>query len=114
MTCGYNAVIDCVAGPVNMSTKARLIAPSIVAPGTVSITSSELYFEVDEEDEEFKRLDPEVSGCRWFNWNIFPGWFNLVIRILYLLSIFSVSIPVGWANGNVIICINASVINVLY
>uniref|UniRef100_A0A146M1B0 Neurobeachin n=1 Tax=Lygus hesperus TaxID=30085 RepID=A0A146M1B0_LYGHE len=49
-----------LTGPVNMSTKAKLIAPGIVAPGTVSITSSELYFEVDEEDDEFKRLDPEV------------------------------------------------------
>ncbi|XP_073999314.1 A kinase anchor protein rugose isoform X3 [Rhodnius prolixus] len=49
-----------LTGPVNMSTKARLIAPGIVAPGMVSITSTELYFEVDEEDDEFKRLDPEV------------------------------------------------------
>ncbi|KAK9700943.1 Neurobeachin/BDCP, DUF4704 alpha solenoid region [Popillia japonica] len=48
-------------GPVNISTKARLIAPGIVAPGMVSITSSELYFEVDEEDEEFKKMDAEVS-----------------------------------------------------
>ncbi|CAH1393721.1 unnamed protein product [Nezara viridula] len=47
-------------GPVNMSTKGKLIAPGIVAPGMISITSSELYFEVDEEDDEFKRLDSEV------------------------------------------------------
>lgn len=43
-----------------MSTKGKLIAPGIVAPGMISITSSELYFEVDEEDDEFKRLDTEV------------------------------------------------------
>ncbi|XP_014250382.1 neurobeachin isoform X2 [Cimex lectularius] len=49
-----------LTGPVNMSTKAKLIAPGIVAPGTVSITSTELYFEVDEDDEEFKKLDTEV------------------------------------------------------
>lgn len=48
-------------GPVNISTAAKLIAPGIVAPGTVSITSTELYFEVDEDDEEFKRIDTEVS-----------------------------------------------------
>ena len=33
-------------GPVNMSTPAILISPSIAVHGTVSITSSELYFEV--------------------------------------------------------------------
>lgn len=33
-----------------------------MAPGTVSITSTELYFEVDEEDPEYKKLDAEVSG----------------------------------------------------
>ncbi|KAJ8969275.1 hypothetical protein NQ317_000994 [Molorchus minor] len=47
-------------GPVNISTKARLVAPGLVAPGMVSITSAELYFEVDEEEEEFKKIDSEV------------------------------------------------------
>jgi hypothetical protein len=49
------------AGPVNISTKARLVAPGVVAPGTVSITSTELYFEVDEDDTEYRRIDPEVG-----------------------------------------------------
>ena len=49
------------AGPVNLSSRAKLIAPGIVAPGTLSITSAELYFEVDEEDAEFQKLDPEVG-----------------------------------------------------
>lgn len=44
-----------------MSTKVKLIAPGIVAPGIMSITSTELYFEVEEEDSEFKKIDPEVS-----------------------------------------------------
>lgn len=48
------------SGPVNISTKARLVAPGLVAPGTVSLTSTELYFEVDEEDPEYKKIDPEV------------------------------------------------------
>ncbi|CAH1955198.1 unnamed protein product [Acanthoscelides obtectus] len=48
-------------GPVNISTKAKLIAPGIVATGMISITSAELYFEVDEDDEEFKKIDSEVS-----------------------------------------------------
>lgn len=46
---------------MNISTKAKLVAPGIVANGMVSITSTELYFEVDEDDEEFKKLDTEVS-----------------------------------------------------
>lgn len=37
------------------------MAPGVVAPGTVSITSTELYFEVDEEDTEYRRIDPEVG-----------------------------------------------------
>ncbi|PSN35707.1 hypothetical protein C0J52_10177 [Blattella germanica] len=50
-----------LTGPVNISTKARLVAPGVVAPGTVSITSTELYFEVDEDDAEYRRIDPEVG-----------------------------------------------------
>ncbi|XP_020284322.1 neurobeachin isoform X2 [Pseudomyrmex gracilis] len=49
-----------LTGPVNISTKGRLIAPGIVAPGIISVTSTELYFEVDEEDPEFKKIDSEV------------------------------------------------------
>jgi len=49
-------------GPVNISTRASLISAGVVAPGIVSITSAELYFEVDEDDPEFKKLDPEVSA----------------------------------------------------
>lgn len=52
----------CVAGPVLMSTPAQLVAPILVARGTLSITTSEIYFEVDEEDPGFKRTDPRV-GC---------------------------------------------------
>ncbi|XP_015604572.1 neurobeachin isoform X4 [Cephus cinctus] len=49
-----------LTGPVNISTKGKLIAPGIVAPGIISVTSTELYFEVDEDDEEFKKVDAEV------------------------------------------------------
>ena len=49
-----------LAGPVNMSTPAVLISPGIAAPGTVSITSSELYFEVNEDDPAIKDADPSV------------------------------------------------------
>ncbi|XP_076302046.1 A kinase anchor protein rugose isoform X15 [Lasioglossum baleicum] len=49
-----------LTGPVNISTKGKLIAPGIVAPGIISVTSTELYFEVDEDDPEFKKIDAEV------------------------------------------------------
>lgn len=49
-----------LTGPVNISTKAKLVAPGIVAPGMMSITSTELYFEVDEDDPELKKIDAEV------------------------------------------------------
>ena len=40
--------------------QAQLVAPSVVAKGILSVTSSELYFEVDEEDPNFKNIDPKV------------------------------------------------------
>lgn len=54
-------IIHVLSGPVNISTKGKLIAPGIVAPGIISVTSTELYFEVDEDDPEFKKIDGEVS-----------------------------------------------------
>ncbi|XP_026972936.1 lipopolysaccharide-responsive and beige-like anchor protein isoform X1 [Sagmatias obliquidens] len=47
-------------GPVSLSTPAQLVAPSVVVKGTLSVTSSELYFEVDEEDPNFKKIDPKI------------------------------------------------------
>ncbi|XP_077783267.1 neurobeachin isoform X2 [Podarcis muralis] len=52
--------IDNLAGPVVLSTPAQLIAPVVVAKGTLSITTTEIYFEVDEEDPAFKKIDPKV------------------------------------------------------
>ncbi|XP_055712585.1 neurobeachin isoform X8 [Phlebotomus papatasi] len=49
-----------LTGPVNISTKAKLIAPGVVAPGTVSITTTEMYFEVDEDSAEFQKIEPDV------------------------------------------------------
>lgn len=57
-------IIHVLSGPVNISTKGKLIAPGIVAPGIISVTSTELYFEVDEDDPEFKKIDSEVSTLR--------------------------------------------------
>uniref|UniRef100_UPI0037E7AC9C neurobeachin-like isoform X4 n=1 Tax=Semicossyphus pulcher TaxID=241346 RepID=UPI0037E7AC9C len=47
-------------GPVVLSSPAQLVAPVLVARGTLSITTTEIYFEVDEDDPAFKRVDPKV------------------------------------------------------
>uniref|UniRef100_A0A8C3LBD4 Neurobeachin n=1 Tax=Chrysolophus pictus TaxID=9089 RepID=A0A8C3LBD4_CHRPC len=52
--------IDNLAGPVVLSTPAQLVAPVVVAKGTLSITTTEIYFEVDEDDAAFKKIDPKV------------------------------------------------------
>lgn len=51
-------------GPVVLSSSAQLVAPVLVARGTLSITTSEIYFEVDEDDPAFKRVDPKVSNLQ--------------------------------------------------
>ncbi|KAK2519195.1 hypothetical protein Q9233_012009 [Columba guinea] len=51
--------VENLTGPVALSTPAQLVAPSVVVKGTLSITLSELYFEVDEEDPSFKKIDPK-------------------------------------------------------
>ncbi|KAM7290041.1 neurobeachin [Ixodes scapularis] len=57
-----------LAGSVSLSTRCRLIAPGITAPGMLSITQSELFFEVDEDDIEFKKNDSEVGRTPFFTY----------------------------------------------
>ncbi|NWQ89557.1 LRBA protein, partial [Burhinus bistriatus] len=52
--------VENLTGPVALSTPAQLVAPSVVVKGTLSVTLSELYFEVDEEDPSFKKIDPKI------------------------------------------------------
>uniref|UniRef100_A0A8C1SNX4 Neurobeachin n=1 Tax=Cyprinus carpio TaxID=7962 RepID=A0A8C1SNX4_CYPCA len=52
--------VDNLAGPVVLSTPAQLIAPVTVARGTLSITTTEIYFEVDEDEPAFRRIDAKV------------------------------------------------------
>ncbi|CAF93903.1 unnamed protein product, partial [Tetraodon nigroviridis] len=52
--------LDNLTGPVSLSTSAQLVAPAAVLKGTLSVTASELYFEVDEDDPGFKAIDPKV------------------------------------------------------
>ncbi|MGH0165667.1 UNVERIFIED_CONTAM: hypothetical protein FKN15_059011 [Acipenser sinensis] len=52
--------LENLTGPVSLSTGAQLVAPAVVVKGTLSITASELYFEVDEEEPSFKKIDPKT------------------------------------------------------
>ena len=46
------------------------LTSGISLPGTVSITSAELYFEVNEESDEFRNADPNVLRYLvFFFWN---------------------------------------------
>ncbi|VDO39425.1 unnamed protein product [Haemonchus placei] len=42
------------------STPAKLIAPGVVVPGTLSITATDLFFDADEENPLYKKQDPKV------------------------------------------------------
>ena len=50
-----------LSGPIHYTTKCKLVCSVCVVNGTLSITSNELYFEVDENDSTFKSLDSNVS-----------------------------------------------------
>ncbi|KAJ8271849.1 hypothetical protein COCON_G00107080 [Conger conger] len=52
--------LENLTGSVILSTGAQLVAPAVAARGTLSITASELYFEVDEEEPSFKKIDPKI------------------------------------------------------
>ncbi|XP_048382932.1 lipopolysaccharide-responsive and beige-like anchor protein isoform X2 [Stegostoma tigrinum] len=72
--------IDNMAGPVNFTTAVQLIAPAVVAKGTLSITSSELYFEVDDDDPSFKKLDPKILA---YTEGLHGKWLFTEIRAIF-------------------------------
>lgn len=45
-----------------MSTACKLIAPGVAINGLMSITKTDMYYEMDEEDPENKKIDTQVSG----------------------------------------------------
>ncbi|XP_076665198.1 A kinase anchor protein rugose isoform X19 [Andrena cerasifolii] len=69
-----------LTGPVNISTKGKLIAPGIVAPGIISVTSTELYFEVDEDDPDFKKIDAEVLK---YSDHLHGKWYFSEVRAIF-------------------------------
>ncbi|KAL2094674.1 hypothetical protein ACEWY4_009393 [Coilia grayii] len=72
--------IDNLAGPVVLSTPAQLVAPVVVARGTLSITTTEIYFEVDEDDPTFKKIDAKVLA---YSEGLHGKWMFSEIRAVF-------------------------------
>uniref|UniRef100_A0AAR2L973 Neurobeachin n=1 Tax=Pygocentrus nattereri TaxID=42514 RepID=A0AAR2L973_PYGNA len=72
--------LDNLAGPVVLSTPAQLVAPVIVARGTLSITTTEIYFEVDEDDPAFKKIDAKVLA---YSEGLHGKWMFSEIRAVF-------------------------------
>ena len=51
---------------MNISTSAVLVSPGLAVKGTMSITASEVYFEVDEDNADYKKLEPQVRHYFYF------------------------------------------------
>ena len=51
-----------VSGHVVFTALCHLIAPCVVAPGSLTVTSEAVFFSVEEENPEYQELDPKVSG----------------------------------------------------
>jgi len=47
-------------GLVALSTTCKLVSPGATVSGTLSITKTELYFEMDEDESLNKTIDPKV------------------------------------------------------
>ncbi|XP_059080572.1 neurobeachin-like isoform X3 [Tigriopus californicus] len=67
-------------GPINISTPAILVSPGISLWGTISITSSEVYFEVDEDHDEFKKIDSQVLQ---YSDHLHGKWYFSEIRAIF-------------------------------
>ncbi|XP_064123627.1 lipopolysaccharide-responsive and beige-like anchor protein isoform X2 [Loxodonta africana] len=72
--------LENLTGPVSLSTPAQIVAPSVVVKGTLSVTSFELYFEVDEEDPNFKKIDPRILA---YTEGLHGKWLFTEIRSIF-------------------------------
>ncbi|XP_027138942.1 lipopolysaccharide-responsive and beige-like anchor protein isoform X4 [Larimichthys crocea] len=72
--------LENVTGPVNLSTSAQLVAPAVVVKGTLSVTASELYFEVDEDEPGFKAIDPKILA---YTEGLHGKWLFTEIRAIF-------------------------------
>ncbi|VDK82211.1 unnamed protein product, partial [Litomosoides sigmodontis] len=57
-----DVAIDFQREKTTYGTTARLIAPGVVIPGTLSITNYELFFDADEDDPLYKEQCPKLSS----------------------------------------------------
>ncbi|VBB31134.1 unnamed protein product [Acanthocheilonema viteae] len=57
-----DVAVDLQREKTTYGTAAKLIAPGIVIPGTLSITNYELFFDADEDDPLYKEQDPKVTS----------------------------------------------------
>ncbi|XP_075716475.1 lipopolysaccharide-responsive and beige-like anchor protein isoform X1 [Rhinoderma darwinii] len=72
--------LENLTGPVSLSTPAQLIAPSMMLKGTLSVTSFELYFEVEEDDPNFKKIDPKILS---YTEGVHGKWLFTEIRAIF-------------------------------
>ncbi|RXM34315.1 Lipopolysaccharide-responsive and beige-like anchor protein [Acipenser ruthenus] len=72
--------LENLTGPVSLSTGAQLVAPAVVVKGTLSITASELYFEVDEEEPSFTKVDPKILA---YTEGLHGKWLFTEIRAVF-------------------------------
>ncbi|KAM4751288.1 lipopolysaccharide-responsive and beige-like anchor protein isoform 4-T4 [Anableps anableps] len=72
--------LENLTGPVNLSTSAQLVAPAAVVKGTLSVTASELFFEVDEDDPSFKAIDPKILS---YTEGLHGKWLFTEIRAVF-------------------------------
>ncbi|KAM7419464.1 hypothetical protein PAMA_016534 [Pampus argenteus] len=72
--------LENLTGPINLSSSAHLVAPAVVVKGTLSITASELYFEVDEEENSFKAIDPKILA---YTEGLHGKWLFTEIRAVF-------------------------------
>ncbi|XP_029007052.1 lipopolysaccharide-responsive and beige-like anchor protein isoform X4 [Betta splendens] len=72
--------LENVTGPVSLSTSAQLVAPAVVVRGTLSVTASELYFEVDEDEPCFKSIDPKILA---YTEGLHGKWLFTEIRAVF-------------------------------
>ncbi|OCT97014.1 hypothetical protein XELAEV_18009233mg [Xenopus laevis] len=97
--------LESLTGPVNLSTPAQLVAPSVVLKGTLSVTSSELYFEVEEDDPAFKKMDPKILA---YTEGLHGKWLFTEIRAVfsrrYLLQSTAVEIFMANRGKNALKC----------
>ena len=82
-----------VSGHVVFTTSCHLIAPCVVAPGSLTVTSEALFFAVDEENPEYQKLDPKVCVV------LFEPLTAFIVKIFSVCSLLFSSYYV-WISGN--------------